>query len=263
MTTPTLAYHRAGNGSRPPLVLLHGFPHDREVWAAQFAAADTVLSGQPLLIPDLPGFGQSPPVTPATLDAYAGALLAWLDALQIQHIVLGGLSLGGYLAFALWRRAPERIAALILCDTRATPDSDEQRAKRLETIALATAEGPGPIAARQREPQLGKTTRRTRPDLVAALDAILLRAPVRGIVDASRAMADRPDSTPTLETITVPTLIVVGEEDVVTTVDEALAMQALIPRSRLIRVAEAGHLAPFEQPVVVNAAIAEFLDTAL
>ena len=176
-----------------------------------------------------------------------------------ERAVVGGLSMGGYVAFALWRRHPDRVRALVLCDTRAGADTDAAREKRRALATTARTDGPGAVAAAQLPGQLGRTTRSSAPHLVDEVEQMLRRASVAAITDALDAMMARPDSTDTLATITVPTLVIVGDEDVVTPVDEARTMAALIPSSRLVVVDGAGHLAPLEQPVTVNAAIAEFL----
>jgi 3-oxoadipate enol-lactonase len=259
----SIAYSDFGSADDLPLLLLHGFPHDRAIWRAQREAQLGALNGVRLLLPDLPGFGQSPPIDgPPDLDRYADAVIAVLNDAGLERAVVGGLSMGGYIAFAAWRRHPHRIAGLVLCDTRMDADTDAIRAKRLETIARAETEGAAAVAVAQAPGQLGKTTRETNPELIAEVDRILRRSPVKGIVDAAKAMAVRPDSATTLNSVTVPTLIIVGDEDVVTPPELALAMQALVDGSRLVRVPDAGHLAPLENPTVVNAALMEFFETS-
>ncbi len=254
-----LAYADVGPRAGLPLVLVHGFPHDRAVWRAQREAVGDALEGLRLLLPDLPGFGRSAPVPAPSMDAYADAVIAMLDHAGVASAVVGGLSMGGYVALAAWRRHPDRIRALVLCDTRAGADTDAAREKRRALAATARTEGAAAVAAAQLPWQLGKSTHTHAPHLVDEVEHMLRRASVEAITGALDAMMARPDSTDTLGTITVPTLVVVGDEDVVTPADEARAMAALIPSSRLVIVPEAGHLAPLEQPVVVNAALAEFL----
>jgi pimeloyl-ACP methyl ester carboxylesterase len=254
-----IAYADVGPHAGLPLVLVHGFPHDRGIWRAQREAVDDVLAGVRLLLPDLPGFGHSAPLPAPAMDAFADAVVAVLDHARVDRAVVGGLSMGGYVAFALWRRHPDRVRALVLCDTRAGADSEATREKRRALAATARTDGAGAVAAAQLPGQLGRTTRTHAPHLVDEVEQLLRRASVPAITGALDAMMARPDSTDTITTITVPTLVVVGDEDVVTPVDEARTMAALIPSSRLVVVDGAGHLAPLEQPAVVNAAIAEFL----
>ena len=245
------------------LMLLHGFPHDRGLWTSQAQALSTAFPDTRLLIPDLPGFGRSTPPTEPTMDAYADAIAALLDAAGVATAVIGGLSMGGYIAFAFWRRHASRVRALVLMDTRATADSAPARAKRNELIDAVTRDGFGPSVPAQIPGQLGKTTRETQPALVERVEVMLRRAPEQGVICAATAMMNRIDSTPTLDTISVPTLVIVGEEDVLTPVSDAIAMSSAIRGSRLVTIAGAGHLAPLEAPDVVNAAIAEFLDVAV
>lgn len=261
LVTPTgpVAYADLGPRTGLPVLLVHGFPHDRGVWRAQREALDGALEGVRLLLPDLPGFGHSAPLDAPAMDGFADTIAAVLDHAEVDRAVVGGLSMGGYIAFAVWRRHAARVRALVLCDTRSAADTDLAREKRHALRETARTGGAGAVAEQQLPGQLGKTTRTTQPALVDEVAQMLRRASVRGITDALSAMAARPDSTPDLETITVPTLVIVGDEDVVTPVDEARTMAALIPAARLVVVEGAGHLAPLEQGATVNAALAEFL----
>jgi pimeloyl-ACP methyl ester carboxylesterase len=148
-------------------------------------------------------------------------------------------------------------------DTKATADAEPARAKRQALIADVAREGVGPTVPSLIPGQLGKTTRETQPALVERVEVMLRRAPEEGVICAATAMMNRIDSTPTLDTITVPTLVIVGDEDALTPVSDAIAMSSLIRGSRLVTIAGAGHLSPLEAPDVVNAAIAEFLDVSV
>jgi 3-oxoadipate enol-lactonase len=245
------------------VVLIHGFPHDRWLWSAQAAANAEVAAGARLLIPDLPGFGRSSPLQQPSMDGYADAIAAMLDAAEVRRAVIAGLSMGGYVAFSLWRRHGERVRALILADTKASADTEAAIAKRHEVIATVEVNGVGTIVAGLLTQQLGPTTRATQPALVERVEVMLRRTSARGVIGAASAMIARVDSTPTLDSITVPTLVLVGEEDTVTPLSDAIAIQSAIRGSRLVTVPGAGHLSPLEQPAIVNAAIAEFLDVSL
>lgn len=251
-------YDEAGAGL--PVILLHGFPHDRTLWTAQLAAppADTRL-----IALDLPGFGESERVTPASMDHWADWVAGAMDALGIPRAVIGGLSMGGYLAFALWRRHPQRIAGLILADTKATADSEEGTARRIAMQAQARTEGSGAIAEAMLPGMVGKTTRRERPRAVDFLDAMMRRASVEAIHDALEVMRNRPDSTPTLTTIAVPTFIVCGDEDVLTPIPESEAMQAAIPGAQLAVIPRVGHASCVEHPVAFTTLVAAFLRASL
>ncbi len=260
----TLAWNDIGsNRDTVPVVLLHGFPHDRALWVEQVAAQHTTLTGTRLLMPDLPGFGSSAPTTNRGMDGYADAIAAMLDAAGIERAVIAGLSMGGYVAFSFWRLHADRVRALILLDTKAGADAEPGKVKRREMIATVARDGVGAIVPGLIPGQLGNTTRASQPALVERVEVMLRRAPAVGVINAVEAMITRVDSTPTLETISVPTLVIVGEEDTLTPLADAIAMSSAIPGARLVTVPGAGHLAPLEQPNIVNAAIAEFLDVAV
>jgi len=244
-------------------VLLHGFPHDRALWTSQVEAQPSAFPSVRLLVPDLPGFGRSAPLPTPSMDAYADTIAALLDAAGVTQAVVGGLSMGGYVTLAFWRRHAARVRALLLLDTKAAADGEEARRKRRETIATVECDGVGALVSGLLASQLGPTTRATRPALVERVEVMLRRASATGVTGAVTAMMHRIDSTPTLDTITVPTLIVVGEEDTLTPLDDARILGASIRGSRLVTIPGAGHLAPLEQPAVVNAALAEFLDVAV
>ena len=243
-------------GAGEPLLLLHGYPLERRYWAPQLAQP---AAGARYLAPDLPGFGESVACAGDSLDGWADWLAALLDSLDVRRAIVGGHSMGGYLALAFWRRFPERVRALLLVDTRAGADSDAGRAKRREMQSLVLAEGAGAIADRMITGLIGKTTRASHPDVVAVLDAMMRRAGVGGITDALQAMLDREDSVSLLETITVPTLVVCGEEDTLTPVTESHVLHAGIKGSRLALIPGAGHASNFEAPAVFNALLPEFL----
>lgn len=249
-----VGYDEAGAGE--PVLWLHGYPLDRALWAPQLAAP---APGFRYLAPDLPGFGESARLAPTSLDAWADWAVAFLDALAIDRAVIGGLSMGGYLALAIWRRHPQRVRALILADTRAGADSAEVRAKRDEMKTLLLSQGVGAVAERLITGMVGKTTRAQRPGLVAQLDAMMRRSSVEAVSDAREVLLGRPDATPTLATITVPTLIICGDEDVLTPVAESRALQAAIPGSRLEVIPGAGHVSNFEAPEVFNRLLSDTL----
>jgi pimeloyl-ACP methyl ester carboxylesterase len=249
----SIAFDDIGTG--PPLVFLHAFPLDSTMWAPQTSAlADKFRC----LTIDTRGFGESSATPPFTIDRYADDVVAVLDLLGIPTATIVGLSLGGYIAFAVWRRARHRVRALVLADTRAGVDTPEARQRRHESIALARRDGPAAVVERQVVGLIGKSTRQRRPDVEESARAIARSATVDGIVGGLEAMLGRPDSTPTLATIDVPTLIVVGEEDVITPPKEARAMHAAIEGSRLEILAQAGHLSSLEQPAAFNAALSDF-----
>jgi 3-oxoadipate enol-lactonase len=256
----TLGYADGGpRGDATPVLLLHAFPLHRGMWAPQVAELALVRR---VVAMDLRGFGESTLGTErVTMDRHADDAAALLDHLGIARAAVVGLSMGGYVAFALARRHRERIAALVLADTRAAADGGEARAKRGELIALARTEGTAAVAEKQLTGLLGTTTREARPELVDAVRRILLAASPDAIVAATEALRDRPDSTPLLESLgDVPTLVLCGTEDTITRVPEVRAMAEAIPGSELRVIEKAGHLSSMEAPEVFNPLSMDFLD---
>jgi pimeloyl-ACP methyl ester carboxylesterase len=249
-----LAVETRGEGDA--LVFLHGFPFDRTMWRHQVA---TLTRWKRVAI-DLRGFGaSSPPTDGVSMQRYADDVVAVLDALGTRQAVFIGLSMGGYIIFELMRRYPERARALVLADTRADADAPESRRSRDELIAVARAEGPDGLVKRQLPKLLAQETQRTRPELVREVGEMMMRASVPGIVGALEAMKERPDSRSLLKEIAVPTLVLVGAEDVPTPPAGAKAMAGAIPGARYAEVPAAGHLAPLEQPLVTSRLVLDFL----
>jgi pimeloyl-ACP methyl ester carboxylesterase len=247
-------YEEAGSGT--PVILLHGFPHDRTLWEAQLAAPPV---GARLIAIDLPGFGESESAAVPSLDAWADWVVAALDALGIERAVFCGLSMGGYLCFALWRRHPSRVMGFVLADTRAGADTLEAQDKRVAMQATVLTDGVGKIADAMMPGMIGKTTRETRPRAVEFVDAMLRRASVGAVHDALDALRTRPDSTPQLGSITVPVLIICGDEDVLTPPKESEAMRAAIPVAQLAIIPGAGHVSNVEHPAAFNAVLSGFI----
>jgi pimeloyl-ACP methyl ester carboxylesterase len=244
------------DGKGLPVAFLHGFPHNRSLWAPQLGGLATPCRA---IAPDLRGFGESTVAPPFSMDRYADDVAGLLAGLDVQSAVIAGLSMGGYVALALWRRHPELVRALILADTKAGADDDQGRANRRAMIELAREKGAGAVADRMIPGMVGKTTREKNPDLVEAMHRMMSLAPVEGIAGALQAMSDRPDSTGTLATIDVPALVIVGEEDALTPLKEAHALHAGIAGSRLEVIAGAGHVSNLERPAAFNHVVSEFL----
>jgi len=251
----TLSVDIRGDG--PALLLVHGFPLDRSIWMHQVAT----LSGWRRIAPDLRGLGDADaPEGGYSMAVYADDLARLLDKLRVSKAVVAGLSMGGYVVFEMLRRHRERIAGLILCDTKAEPDTADGKAARDEMAKLARVKGAAAVAERMVPKLLGRTTRQTQPQLVQQVTDMIARAPVTGIVGALEAMRDRPDSIPLLPTITVPTLVVVGQEDDLTPPVNARTMVDAIPHAALTTIAGAGHITAMEAPTAVSRVMAEFLE---
>ncbi len=253
-----IAYDDTG-GSQPPLLFIHGFPLDRTYWTGQTRALRDVAR---VLAPDLRGFGESRlPTGAVTMETYADDLRDLLDALDIQRAVVAGLSMGGYIAFAFYRKYAARVRALILADTRATPDTPEAKKGRDENIALARAQGTAAVAEKMFPKMLMPQTIAERADIADATRALMSRQPVEGVIAALGALRDRPDSTPTLAQIAVPTLIVVGAEDALAPPKDSEQMRDEIRGARLAVIPNAGHLSNLEQPDAFNQIVRDFLQS--
>jgi pimeloyl-ACP methyl ester carboxylesterase len=253
-----LAYDEAGSGL--PLLLVHGWPHDRTMWAGQVGGLATYAR---VIAPDLRGFGGSTVRGPYTMDQYADDLVAFLESLGIAQAVVCGLSMGGYIAFSMLRRHRDRIRGLILADTRASADTDEARANRAMLVTLIEQEGMTALASRQLEPMVARSTLERQVPLAETVRRMMASVPPEGAIGALRAMAGRPDSTPLLGTIDVPTLVVGGDEDGIIPPDVLRDMAASIPNSRVEILEEGGHLSPLERPAAFNHVVTEFLGTLL
>jgi pimeloyl-ACP methyl ester carboxylesterase len=253
-----IGYDDIGSGPAgiPPLFFVHAFPLNRTMWAPQVSA---LVGGSRCVSIDLRAFGDSSVQPPYSMEQYADDCAHLLDQLRVDKVVFVGSSMGGYVAFAFWRRHRSRVRALVLAGTRAGADTDETLARRRQLMDVAQAEGAVAIANLQIPSLIGKTARERQPDTYDAVHRMMASAPVEGIVGALGAMMVRPDSTATLATIDVPTLIVVGEEDVPTPVKEARLMHERIPGSRLEVIAQAGHLVSLERPAAFNHLLTEFL----
>ena len=247
-----LAY--ADTGSGPPVVLIHGFPFSRRMWEPQ-----TPLAGAGRLITaDLRGFGESGG-TPASLDELADDLHALVEHLRLPTAVFGGFSMGGYVLFRYLARHADRAKAVLLLDTRAEADTPEGRQRRYDSIARIERDGPAGYLDDFVKLVVATKTLESQPDLVKAVRDLMESRRTPSLVGGLRAMAQRPDSTPLLSSIRVPTLIVVGEDDKATPVSSARTMHEAIPGSRLVIIPEAGHVSNLEQPERFNAALRDFL----
>lgn len=229
------------------------------MWEPQYTLAD---AGWRVVMPQFRGFDCRTPdgADVDSIDDYAGDVADLLSTLELEHAVIGGLSLGGYVAFALYRRAPQLFQALLLADTRPESDTPEARANRTRMIDLARTGGAAAIATEMVPRLLGATSSTTSPDLVERVRSLVLGNLPAAIEGALKAMMARPDSTPLLPTITVPTLVLVGGEDTLTPPSLSSAMTSKLPSAELVVVPDAGHLSNLEQPEAFNAALLRFLE---
>jgi len=255
-------WHLVDQGAGPVVLLVHGFPLDHTMWRPQIEA----LGGQYRVIaPDLPGFGRNPPVDGTlTMEHLADSLAALLDALGIdEKICLCGLSMGGYVAFRFWHRHAGRVRALVLCDTRSAADSDEAAANRHKLAETVLADGSGPVAELMLPKLLWEASVHNQPALAEQLSATMRTAAPTTLAAALRGMAQRPDSRELLATFDVPTLVIVGQHDAISTVEEMREIATAIAGAEFAVIPDAGHMAPLENPAAVHAALIPFLDRAM
>ncbi len=239
-----ISYEVTGKG--PDLVLLHPFPANHAFW---LPVAEALATRYRVIMPDLRGHGESAPgSSPATMDKHAADLACICRELGVGRAVFAGVSIGGYVVFEFWRRDRARVAGLVLSDTKAAADTDEARISRLKSADDVEKHGAEQFIEAQIPRLLGDTTRTTRPDKVDTARQMMRKMTVQGIAAVQRGMAERPDSTLTLGTINVPTLLIFGQEDVLTTPEEGRGIQQRIPGSSLQIIPRAGHYAMFEQP---------------
>lgn len=263
---PGMTQHLAVNGTAtavdihgdgPSLLFIHGFPFDRTMWRHLMAT----LTGWRRVAPDLRGMGLSDVAGRGYfMSDYADDMVRLLDILKIDQTVVAGLSMGGYVAFEMFRRYPDRIRALILVHTRAEADDEAGRAARDQMIATAEREGPAAIADAMLPKLLGASTIQAMPRVVEHVRTMIAGTGVEGMVGALEAMKRRRDSRDLLPTIDVPTLVVAGSDDQIMPAKSMKKMAAKIPEAQFIVIPESAHLSPLEQPIALGRVVGEFLD---
>jgi len=251
-----MAYEDRGKGL--PVLFIHGYPLNRELWQTQ---VDGLSSSGRILAPDLRGHGDSQAVKgPYSMDLLASDCIALLDALEIHKpIVVCGLSMGGYIALALYRNYPGRLGGLILAATRANADSPEGKANRDAAAALVKEKGVETVVASMLPKMMSPKTYQQKPELVQRAKKIMEHTSLEGVLGDLMGMKERPDSRPTLGTIDIPTLVIHGADDQIISVEETRQMHAQIQGAALETVFEAGHLLNLEQPEIFNQAVERFI----
>jgi pimeloyl-ACP methyl ester carboxylesterase len=246
-------------GGEPVLLLVHGFPFSARMWEPQIAAFS---DRHRVVAPDLSGFGESevPPERSAySIDGYADEVAGVVAALGLGRVVLAGLSMGGYIALALARRHPQILAGLVLADTRAEADSQEVKSRRSDQqVFLSARKDIAPLVDGLLENLLSKRGP-AREEVADRAGALMRTVDPDGWIGALEAMKQRSDASPGLAGITVPTLVLVGEDDEITPPSAAEAMAEAIPGARLVVVPAAGHLTNLENPEAFNEAVGGFL----
>jgi pimeloyl-ACP methyl ester carboxylesterase len=256
MTVVDLHVREAGSGL--PVVLLHAFPLSSAMWLEQ---RNDLADAFRIITPDLRGFGGSQlGYDEPSLDHVADDVAALLDTLALDRVVLGGLSMGGYAAMAFLRRHGDRVAGLVLADTKASADAEAARANRHRIADALDESGTTQVLLDDVLPALmGETTVAERPMIQGRVRALVEDAPPAAAAWAQRAMAARPDSFDTLGAVTVPALVVQGEQDALASMADAQAMVDALTDGRLVVVPRSGHLTAVEAPEAFNLAVREFL----
>jgi 3-oxoadipate enol-lactonase len=262
ISTTNLAYIDRGRGQ--PVLLVHGFPLDHTMWAAQI---DALAERSRVIAPDLRGFGRSPlgkadPLTGILMEKYADELAELLGVLAISEpMIFAGFSMGGYIGWQFIRKYGDRLKALVLCDTRAAADTEDARAGRLKMAEKVAEWGSGRVAEMMGPKLFAPQTFETRPEVVAAVRRVVEATDPAAIAAAQRGMAARPDMLGFLPSIRLPTLVIVGEHDAISTRDEMTAIAAAIPKAELVVIPEAGHMTTMENPAAVNESLLRFCQT--
>jgi len=255
-----VSFNVVDEGSGPPLLLVHGFPLDHTMWRHQIAHFKTTHR---VIAPDLRGFGRSS-ATPGTvtMKQFASDLAAILPALgENQPVIFCGLSMGGYIAWQFVEHHRSKLAALILCDTKAASDTTEAKTARLEAADRLEREGTSFLAETMLPKLFGQQLLDSPSEYVRETSAVILRTDPRACAAAQRGMAERADYRPHLGHIDLPTLVVCGEKDLISPTKEMQDVAAAIPGSQYVEIPAAGHMAPLEKPAAVNAAFDTFLQS--
>jgi pimeloyl-ACP methyl ester carboxylesterase len=255
-----IGLHVVDAGAGPVIMFVHGFPLDHTMWRHQLEA---FRHTHRVIMPDLRGFGESETSSGiVSMARFADDLAELLVVLEVdQPIVLCGLSMGGYIALEMWQRHPSRIGAMILCDTRASADSEETARGRDIMAQRVMLDGAQTVADAMIPKLLAAQTLSKQPRLVEQLHRTMARSSAVAIAAAQRGMARRQDFTDRLSSIDCPCLVLGGEHDVITPVDEMRAMAEKLPRGRFELIPGAGHMAPLENPAAVNPVIRQFLES--
>lgn len=251
----SLEYDDKGEGL--PVILIHAFPLNRRMWDEQVSFLSTSCR---VISLDLRGFGGSEaPDGPYYMKQMAADVRGLMSHVSMDCAIIVGLSMGGYVALALYRDYPESVCGMVLADTRATADTEEARERRLKTAAKVEREGARVVIDDMIDVLLSKRTLESQPDVVERVRSIMNQASAASIAAAQRGMADRVDSSDLLPRLACPVLVIVGSEDSPTPPKDAELMHNAIPGSALRVINEVGHLSNLEDPAAFNDAVIGFV----
>lgn len=241
-----------GDRAGLPVVLLHAFPLSSSMWEPQREA----LKAFRVIAPDLRGFGGTPLAAPWFIEHAAGDLFETLDGLGVEKAVLVGLSMGGYVALRAAEKAPARVKALVLCDTRAEADGNEAKLKRAAAVDFVRTHGTAAFVGPFLKDALGS---KASPKMVEFLKGVAEKASPEAVAAALAALAARPDATAGLAAIKVPVAVLVGSQDKITPLPAAEAIRSRVPGAELHMIPDAGHFSSAENPEVFNGRLTGFL----
>lgn len=248
------------HGKGKPFVLLHAFPLSNKMWQPQIEAL--TAANCRLILPDLRGFGESHSFSDInTMEDMAQDIAELLETLKIERAIVGGLSMGGYITFNFLKKFPEKIAALVFCDTNSGSDSEETRESRFNLIEQIETEGAQALIDEMLPKLICENTKQNKKDLVEKIEEMFKKVNPQAAIAALRGMAERKDRTDLLNKISVPTLLIFGREDKVTNLETAEKMSGAILNSKLVTIENAGHYSNLEQPEIFNEALVEFVKT--
>jgi 3-oxoadipate enol-lactonase len=252
----TLAYEEHGAGK--PVVLLHAFPLDRTMWRPQIDALRA--ANYRVILPDLKGFGENHAASDFnSMEEMAREVASFLDMIEIERAVIGGLSMGGYVTLNLFRLFPEKFSALLLFDTTSAADTDEKRQSRFEMIEKIERRGAAALIENMLPNLVSDHTKTEKPDLYQQINSMIEQVNPKAAIAALQAMAERSDHTALLKQITVPTLLIFGAEDKITDLETAEMMRSKISGAKLCVIPKAGHYSNLEAPDDFNRCLIQFL----
>lgn len=259
VNSATIHYNDAGS-SHVPLVFIHGFPFDRSSWNPQYNYFKDFCR---VVTYDIRGFGSSisDSDTQFSMEVFARDFLAFLKALSIDKAIVCGLSMGGYVLMHALKMEPERFAGIVLCDTQCNDDSDDAREKRMKTIEQIREKGIADFAEGFLKHVFHPQTFSRNPEVVEAVNDVILCNTQHALLATIKAMADRPATCDVLQHVKVPALIICGAQDIITPPEKSEAMHALIRNSRLVIIDDAAHLSNLDQPDAFNKHLGEFIKT--
>ena len=246
-----------GNGK--PLILLHAFPLSRKMWRRQ--VEDFSAAGFRVITPDQRGFGENVNFADInTMEDMASDIAQLFNSLKIEKAILMGLSMGGYVLFNFYRIFPDKVSALILCDTNSAADTDEKRESRFDLIENIETNGSEALINEMLPNLISPNTKQNNPELITEIEQMFREANPNSAIAALRGMAERRDHTEVLSNIQVPTLLIFGKNDQITNTEIAKKMHDSIPFSQMAIIREAGHYSNLEQPEQFNSAVLSFIN---